>query len=225
MEGQEFCSKCGQKAGLNIEPSVASSINQFNSRIVKKHKNFKTLTIIIAAVLVCAIIGGIFTYHVVSQRKKEAYIALQQKNKKDYLTKASDFDNDVISSGQEMETIGNEIQSAWSDYINNDYTFYSSIDDAVEQAQQSQSSNIDSVKSEKDTISALYADLLKVPNVADESELQEIKSAVKDAYEAYLNMYDCVTNPTGNYSAFSSNFGDADSKVVQKVDILTNLLK
>lgn len=222
QEGQEFCPKCGQKAGLIVDTNVNSAINQFNETLnktnEKKKKKSKVLPIVLAIVLLVVGVGGYFTYSTIQEKNKEEAIAT-------YVSNAKTFCSDILTAGGKMETIGNKIQSNWQTYIYDNgyyYEIYDSIEDAVYSAQKDQSSNISAVESSKSEIESLYSKLLKVPNGSD---LDEVKSAVQDLYNAYTDMYDCVMDVTGNYSQYTSNFGDCDNAVSKKLNTLTNLLK
>lgn len=222
QEGQEFCPKCGQKAGLIVDTNVNSAINQFNETLnktnEKKKKKSKVLPIVLAIVLLVVGVGGYFTYSTIQEKNKEEAIAT-------YVSNAKTFCSDILTAGGKMETIGNKIQSNWHTYIYDNgyyYKIYDSIEDAVYSAQKDQSSNISAVESSKSEIESLYSKLLKVPNGSD---LDEVKSAVQDLYNAYTDMYDCVMDVTGNYSQYTSNFGDCDNAVSKKLNTLTNLLK
>lgn len=221
-EDQEFCPKCGQKAGLEIDTNVTSAISQFNAGLDKKKKKSKLLPIILAIVIAIVGIGGFFVYSSVQQKNKEEKVRA-------YLADAESFYSLVLTSGSNMESIGNAIQSAWKKYINSYYgtyyngTYINSVDSAVEAAQDEQSSKITSVRSSDSSIASKYKSLLTVPDTNDQ-ELLEIKDTVKDVYDAYQSMYDCVITPSGNYSSWTSEFSDVDSELGKAIRDLSDLL-
>jgi len=234
QEGQEFCPKCGQKADLSLDAGVNTAISQFNNNLTKetekKKKKKKALPIILAVVLIIAAVGGIFAYKTIENKKAEEAAAKLAADVEEYESSASAFYVAVAASGSNMETIGNAIQSAWRKYINSSYgTYYNgtyiySVDSAVQAAQSEQSSKISSVRSADSTIASLYKTLLTVPDTSNQ-ELQEIKDAAKDVYEAYQDMYDCVISPSGNYSSWTSEFGSTDSALAKELNNLSNLVK
>lgn len=220
-EDQEFCPKCGQKYD-SINNTINPDVQQYNDTVGKKKKKSKVLPIILAIVIAVVGIGGYFAYSTIQENKKQEAIA-------DYKADAQEFYFAVLSSGSNMEEIGNAIQSAWGEYVSSSYgTYYNgthiySVDTAVEAAQDEQSSKISAVESKDSRIQSLYKDLLVLPD-AEDQELQEIKEAVKEAYDAYEDMYDVVINVSGNYTSFKSDFGDADSELADTIGKLNNLL-
>ena len=218
LEGQAFCPSCGQKIDEN-SISVNQDIAQFNAGIEKQKNKKKILPFILGIIGVLAAIAILITNHTMKVKKVETYITI-----------ANSFYYSVLSSGGDMETIGNAIQSAWGKYVNNSRygTYYNgtyiySIDSAVEAAQEEQSSKISSVKSADSNIDSLYKSLLVIPD-SDNQELQEIKDAVKEVYDAYEDMYDVVITVSGNYTSFKSDFSDADSELANSIGKLSNLL-
>jgi RNA polymerase subunit RPABC4/transcription elongation factor Spt4 len=226
---QEFCPKCGQKYD-GFDSTINPAIQQFNDTVGKKKKKSKVLPIVLAIVIAVAGIGGYFTYSTIQKNKEQEAIAKKQEAIADYKDDAQEFLSAVITSGTNMENIGNAIQSAWGKYVNNSSygTYYNgtyiySVDSAVKAAQDEQSSKISAVKSNDSKIQSLYKSLLVVPDPEDQ-ELQEIKEAVKELYDAYEDMYDVVIDVSGNYTSFKSDFGDVDSEIADTVKKLNNLL-
>lgn len=219
QEGQEFCPECGQKYDA-LDSNINPAIQQFNDTVGKKKS--KILPIILAIVIAVVGIGGYFTYSIIQENKKQEAIA-------EYKADAKEFYSAVLTSGSNMESIGNAIQSAWGKYVNSRYgTYYNgtyiySADTAVEAAQDEQSSKISAVKSKDSRIQSLYKSLLVLPD-AEDQELQEIKEAVKEAYDAYEDMYDVVIDVSGSYTTFKSDFSDVDSELADTIGKLNNLL-
>ena len=175
--------------------------------------------------IVVAIVGfiGFFVYSTVQENKKQE--AIEQ-----YREDAAAFHSTTLSSGSDMEDIGNAIQTAWGKYVNNSRygayyngTYLYSVDDAVEAAQKEQAEKISDVISGDSNIQSLYKALLVIPDPEDQ-ELQEIKEAVKEVYDAYEDMYGVVINVSGNYNSFKSDFGDTDSELADALGKLRNLL-
>lgn len=73
------------------------------------------------------------------------------------------------------------------------------------------------------TITTAYKELLTLPEGAT-SELEEIKDAVKGAYNAYVDFYETVTDVTGNYNSFSEAFNDTDNAMSSAIKKLGNLV-
>lgn len=223
QEGQAFCPKCGHKVGAAVDNTVNAAISQFNARIDKQKKKNKTLPIILAVVLaVFAIFGGM----IVKEKKAEKSEKQRQEAAAAYIQDATSFYLKVLSSGGTMEDIGNEINKAWSAYVNsrsyNGKRYYS-VDNAISAALSHESSNVSTVKKSNSSIESLYKGLLTVPDTGNQ-ELLEIKAAVKETYKAYQDMYDCVITPSGNYNTWTSEFHNVDSDLADAIGDLRTLV-
>lgn len=219
-DGQEFCGKCGTKVGVKINIETNAAINQFNANVQKKKKKSKVLPIVLAIVFAIVAIGGYFTYTIIQE--KNLAEAVEQ-----YKEDANTFYIKVLASGSTMEDIGNEIKTSWRAYVNrsryNGLRYYS-VDSAIEAAQTYKYSDISTVKTSNSTIETLYKDLLVIPD-KDDQELLEIKEAVKEAYDAYKDMYDCVITPSGNYNSWTSEFSSVDSELADTIGDLGDLVR
>ena len=200
QEGQAFCPSCGQKNTGEIVQAT-SSIEQFNQNIInngtKANKKKKILSVIGIVLVVAAVIS---------------YFVFQNMKVSEYKENAKTFCTTVLSSAANLEGIGNEIQSEWHDYIYDRWSIYDSIDEAVAGALSNKSDEITKAKTEKIIIDGLYSKLKKPVNKSD--EIEELCEAVKVLYDEYEDFYDCVTNPSGNYNSFKSEFGELDSSTV-----------
>ena len=139
----------------------------------------------------------------------------------EYKENAKTFCTTVLTAASNLEDIGNEIQGEWHDYIYDRWSIYDSIDEAVAGALSNMSSEISTAKSQKNAIDALYSKLKKPVNKSD--EIEELCDAVKVLYDEYEDFYDCVTNPSGNYNSFKSEFGELDSSSVDAYEDLKDL--
>ncbi len=210
QEGQAFCPSCGEKTGALGIATPTSSIEEFNQNIVnngtKANKKKKIISIIGIILLISAVVS---------------YFVFQNMKVSEYKENAKTFCSTVLSSAANLEDIGNEIQGEWHDYIYDRWSIYDSIDEAVAGALSNMSSEISTAKSQKIVIDALYSKLKKPAN--DSDELEEICEAVKTLYDEYEDMYDCVTDPSGNYNSFKSNFSSCDSATVDAYEDLKEL--
>lgn len=197
---QAFCPTCGQKNTDEIVRST-SSIEQFNQNIIKNGKkadNKKKILSVIGIVL--AVVAVI------------SYFIFQNIKVSEYKENAKTFCSTVLSSSANLEDIGNEVQSEWHDYIYDRWSIYDSIDEAVAGALANKSSEISKAKTEKIIIDSLYSKLKKPVNETE--EIEDLCDAIKALYDEYEDFYDCVTNPTGNYNSFNSEFGKLDNSTV-----------
>lgn len=213
-KGQEFCSKCGKK---NDEKKDSKEIVETET---KKKSSIKTILII--AIISVLVIGGLVAGIIIKNNndKAKAKEELEQAVEK-YKKDAYSFGYETLSSLADIESVGNDVKTYWHDYIYE--SKYSSIDDAVDKALEKNSELINKINDEKKTIEKDYKVLLKVPDESD-SELNEIKQAVKDLYNDYYDFYDVVITPTGNYTTFTSDFSRLDSSGVKKYNTLNSLL-
>ena len=226
QDGQAFCPKCGHKAGVTIDSNVNAAISQFNANIDKKKKKSKALPIILAIVLAVAAVFGGITYSIVQEKRAEEAERQRQAAIDAYIEDAQSFYIKVLSSGSTMEDTGNEIKTAWTAYVNSKYyngKKYYSVDSAIAAAQSVEKSNITKVKNAHSSIESLYKKLLTVPDASNQ-ELTEIKNAVKAAYKAYQDMYDCVITPSGNYNSWTAEFKDVDSDLADAIGDLRILI-
>ena len=218
----DFCPQCGQKVGLSVDAGVSAAISAFNASVTgKKKKHVKSIVIVLSVLL---LIGGLSSFIigrvVAGQKKKQAVEA--------YLSTAKEFYADCVTSGKLMEDIGNEIQSAWYTYVNSRYAYYNGKrlydpDDAVEAAHDAQQGNILYVKSTATSIQKKLNELLDVPDENNKA-LLDVRDAVKQTYRAYLELFESVISPSGNYSSWKSDFQSNDKSLANALDYLSDLL-
>ncbi len=213
-EGQSFCPKCGQKVDIQAQTNVNPAISQFNAGVDTKNKKSKMLPIVIAAVLAVCVALGVVISGVISDKKAEEAMAA-------YKTAASEFYSAVSSDALLLEDIGSDIVNNWHDYIYDDA--YTSIESAVLMAQIDHADDISTVKENYDKITSAYKNLLDLPENST-SELEEIKDAVKGAYDAYVDFYETVMDVSGNYRSFSDAFHTTDSTMASAIKKLGNLV-
>ena len=163
----------------------------------------------------------------IQDRKAEEESRLLAEAVEEYKEKAYTFYSKTLSSGSDMEDIGNEIEDAWYAFVKN--TKYNgkridSVDSAISEAQSYMKKEIRAVESADSTIKSLYKELLVVPDTTDQF-LLEIKEAVKQTYDAYRDMYECVMDPSGSYNTWPEEFGDTDSELADAIGDLRELLE
>lgn len=218
-----FCPTCGNNVSVS---ATTPAIEAFNAMVTKKKKSKKAISIIAGILVIFAIIGGFVANNIIQEKKAAEEARLLAEAVEEYKDNAYDFYLKVLSSGSTMEDIGNEIQKSWKAYVNSSYyngKRYYSVDSAVSAAQTYMYSDISSVKSANSSIEALYKELLVIPDTNDQV-LVELKNVVKETYEAYKDMYDCVIDPSGNYNSWTSEFGNTDSELADAIGDLRELL-
>ena len=226
-DGQAFCPSCGYRAAAVVDTSSNSAIDQFNNSINQQKKKSKSLPIVIAAVLGIVVLIGIVGGTLSKEKQAEDDRKQTQAAVDDYLEDAEAFYTAILASGSTMEDIGNEMKTSWSAYVNSKYyngKRYYSVDSAIAAAQLYVYSDITAVKNANSNIETLYKQLLTVPDTSNQ-QLQEIKDTVKETYQAYQDMYDCVISPSGNYNSWTSEFKTTDSELADAIGDLGMLLE
>ncbi len=218
----DFCPECGQKVGMTADAGVSAAISAFNASVTgKKKKRPKIIAIILAAVLLVGGIGAAVTGRVIAGQKKKQAIET-------YLSTASDFYRDCLEVGGYLEEIGNEIHSAWYKYVSSSYPYYNGKrlydpDDAIEAAHNAQKTTVAAVKLLSNSIQSKFNELLQVPDEKNQA-LLSVRDAVKQTYRTYLELFETVISPSGNYSSWKSDFQNSDSRMASALEQLSNLL-
>ncbi len=199
------------KQVLMLVNPLISSLNstKISSKKAMAAKKKKTIFIVIGVILAVAAVIS--------------YFVIQNSRATTYKENAKTFCSTVLSSATNLEDIGNEIQGELSDYIYDGWSIYDSIDEAVAGALSNKSEEVTKAKTEKIIIDGLYSKLKKPVNKSE--EIEELCKAVKVLYDEYGEFYDIVTEPSGNYNTFQSNFGDSDSATVDAYEDLNDLIE
>ena len=166
--------------------------------------------IMLSVLLLFGAVGGFFAYQVVQIHS--------------YKTNAKEFYTTAISAGAKLENVGNDIHKNWNDYIYNRYSVYGSIESAVAAAQRDHASEISLIKASTAVLEDKYQKLLKLPLLKGD-EVEEIRDAVKEAYTAYEDLYNCVIDVKGNYRTYTENFSDFDTQASKALRRLTHCWK
>lgn len=168
-----------------------------------------------------------FCYYVVciaSVWSSGRFFAYQVVQIHSYKTNAKEFYTTAISAGAKLENVGNDIHKNWNDYIYNRYSVYGSIESAVAAAQRDHASEISLIKASTAVLEDKYQKLLKLPLLKGD-EVEEIRDAVKEAYTAYEDLYNCVIDVKGNYRTYTENFSDFDTQASKALRALDALLE
>lgn len=169
-----------------------------------------TKKVIISVIILAVIVGIIFA--AVNNGKSSDYA--------DTMFKATAT---MLDGAAKSETAGNLIVKVWRNAINeisdsttDKYTkeygrFYDDFNDALWNLFRDSefSDQIDAIKDNQAEVESLMKQLVNPP--ADQKEAYD---TLQDFYSAYLQFTNLVTDPTGSYNSFSSNFSDLDDKTV-----------
>ena len=218
------CPNCGcpieresttEESQETVQKVEVTSVNvPVNKGTVKK-----VIAIIVAAVVVVVIAVAI-ALGVNSSNKK--------KSLSNYATNYDSAITTILTGASTAERCGNLIKSVWyntiyekSDPSTDQYTrkkgylgtygsFYDDFNTSLSLLflDSSFSSDISSIESNQEKVASLMKQLNNPPE-----EYADAYDALKDLYEAYSELTNLATDPSGNLSTYSSNFNAADSKV------------
>lgn len=138
--------------------------------------------------------------------------------------------SDMLSGAASSETAGNKIKSVWYNTIYEEFDaetdkytranggkgghfedFNESLGVLFADAEFKQ--NINSIKSNQSDVKELMKSLTNPPD-----EYVEAYSALKEYYDAYLELTNLVCSPSGNLQTFSESFSAADGAVLKHLE-------
>lgn len=212
-QNAKTCPNCGcpvMRDNDNTEEPAPQKveITSVNLPAVKKSAKKYIIIAIIAAILV----GAAF---VVSSIIKSNNSAKYSKNLKSATTI-------MLLGASEAEDTGNLIKSVWYNTIYEEYDsktdkytrskgygFNDDFNDSLSAlfSDSDFTEKISNIESNQETVSSLMKKLQNPPE-----KYKEAYSAIKEYYNAYLDLTGLVTNPTGSLQTFSSNFNNADKE-------------
>lgn len=224
-EGAETCPVCGCPVKVEAEEKPIPVYLRPKTLL---HKNLydkigkKGIAIGLAAILVLA--GGGFTASKAIEKKKAADAAAEAAQiSADYKTNYSSAVMAMYTGASKAETCGGLIKKVWYNAIWDKYNAETSkymqkvldFNDALANlfSDSDFSADISSIKSNKDTVQQYMSTLQSPP-----AEWGNAYSALEDAYDAYLEIVNIVTSPSGNLQTFSSSFNDADTKAATTLE-------
>ncbi len=208
---EAVCKECGA-----VLPLDADTCPQCGCPIQKKIslRTYKK-PIIIISILLVIIIGVLIGVRIITTRKSN----------EEYAEKLDLAASTMLSGAANAESAGNLIKSVWyntiheiSDSKTDQYTkiygntFWDSFNDSL--ALLFMDSNfvnkISNIESNKERVSELMKQLINPP-----PQFADAHEALKDLYDAYFELTELATNPSGNYNTFSSNFNSAQDDTLK----------
>lgn len=212
------CPKCGcpveSEKESEVEPQKVE-IAKVNLPTINKNKKRKIIIAVIAVIVLA--FGATFCVINISKTKKENAIASYG----DTLTNTC---YTMLSGAADAESAGNLIKSVWYDTIHEEYdsetyeythnrygSYYDDFNDALAElfSDETFKEKLSGIEANQTIVNSNMKKLLNPPE-----EYAEAYSAMKDFYNAYLDLTNLVLNPSGSLNTFSSNFNNADSKAV-----------
>ena len=215
----EACPKCGcpvsDKNEVSDEPAPQKvEIASVNLPTVKKSAK----KYIIIAIIVAILIGvGIVAGSIIKSNQSAKISADYSENLKSATTM-------MLLGATEAESAGNLIKSVWYNTIyeerdsktdkytrSNGYGFNDDFNDSLTAlfSDSSFKSKISSIKSNQESVSDLMKALQNPPE-----EYEEAYDAIKEFYDAYLDLTGLAINPSGSLQTYSNNFNNADTETV-----------
>ncbi len=238
LQSKRICEECGAELSDDVQicPNCGCPIEDNNkietvpqeveisaAQIERAKKaSSKTLIIILAIVAVVIIIFAGYNINKSNEEKKAAEEAAELSAT--YAENLETVSYTMLIGAANAEEAGNLIKKVWYNSIyeekdsetdqytrkNGTGTFYDDFNDALINlfSDTSFSDTISSIKSNQTAVKELMKDLTNPPE-----EYEEAYDALKEYYDAYLELTNLVTSPSGSYQTFSTNFNTADSSV------------
>lgn len=116
--------------------------------------------------------------------------------------------------GQKKKRV-EEYDDSTNKYTRPDGYFVSDFNEALQNlyADPSFIGQVSSIEDNQDSVNSMMKKLKNPPD-----EYKDAYEAVTELYDAYLTLTNLATDPSGSLQTFSSNFSDADSEVVKRLD-------
>jgi len=212
---EEICPKCGCPVSVkkdNIEESAPQKV-EITSVNLQNAKKF-TKKYIIIAIIVVVLVGLMLVVSSIIKRNQSA----------DYSKNLKSATTTMLIGATEAESAGNLIKSVWYNTIyeeydtetdkytrSNGYGFNDDFNDSLVALFSDSSfvSKITSIKNNQETVSALMKALQNPP-----AEYEEAYDAIKEFYDAYLELTGLAIDPSGSLQTYSNNFNNADTETV-----------
>lgn len=211
--GTNVCPKCG--CPVKSKKEETQKVEVTGVQINKKSK--KVLLIIVIAVIAVIIIAFAGSQiHKKNVAAAAAQAAQEQANT--YQQAFSTAYNDMITGAKDTEDCGNLILSVWRNSINkksddetDKYTrpngyFVSDFNDALQSLYNDSdfSAKVSAIRTNQSTVESDMKALQNPPE-----EFSDAYNAISSMYNTYVEFTNYVTDPSGTYSSYSTNFSDA----------------
>ena len=218
---KKICAECGAELAedaiecpicgcpVNVEAANPQQVEVTGVKFSKKSKKILISGMAIAIIAAIAIIG-IFKLN-------------KQNAAKSYGENLEVITYTMLSGASDAESCGNLIKQVWYNAIYEErdsetdpYTrpngyFVSDFNEALQNLFSDASfvAQIDSIEDNQATVQSLMKEMRNPPD-----EYEEAYDALSELYDAYINLTNLVTSPSGSLQTFSTNFNDADSETV-----------
>lgn len=218
-EGAKVCPNCGCPIENEENEPEAQKVE-----ITKVHMNAASKKKIIIAIASICIIALIAIVGINTAKKNAAANAVEQ-----YRENINSATSTMLLGAISAEEAGSLIHDVWynaiykiSDtktdkYTKKAYSFVSDFNDALSNlfADSDFQATVELIKTNQDTVKNIMKNLSSPPD-----EMRDAYEAVKDLYDAYLELTNLAVNPTGNLQSYTSDYNEADSNFVKYYDAM-----
>lgn len=211
--GATACPNCGCPVSKKEEVSTQKvEVTSVNLQMKKSTKKF----ILIGIIAIVLIAVGIFVFSLISSNN-------EKKAAEEYINKVETVAYEMLEGAADAEDACNLIKSVWynsiyeerdseTDKYTRPYGYF--VDDFNEAlgnlfSDSTFMAQIIDIESNQEMVAGLMKDLKKPPE-----EHQEAYEALKEYYDAYLELTNLAIDPTGSLTTFSAAFNEADTETV-----------
>lgn len=211
----ESCPYCGcpiqiKDTDIPQKVQITSVKLPITRKITKKH-------IAIIAIVFILLMGSIIINSIVKSQQLAQASA-------DYYENLQTATGLMLIGAAESEDAGNLIKSVWYNTIYEErdsetdkYTktsygsFYDDFNDSLANlfSDSDFQNQLSTIKTNQENVSSLMRELQNPPE-----EYQEAYIAIKELYDAYIELTEMALNPSGSLTTYSSNFNNADSTFI-----------
>ena len=222
----KLCEECGCELEDNITicPKCGYPVPESEEQKKRKKKKKIIISVIAILVLVVAIIAIVCVVDLTKQKKAEEAAAAQEAARvqavNDYASNLELVSFTMLTGASIAEEAGTLIHDVWYDTIfdeyNADTSKYTSgnsdFNDSLSElfSDEEFQDKIESIESNQATVKNLMQELTNPP-----AEYEEAYDALKDYYDAYLELTNLVISPSGSLQSYTNDFNEADSNVVK----------
>jgi uncharacterized OB-fold protein len=212
-QGVDICPNCGCPAPKPELQENSQKVEVTSETITQtSKKKLKKAAIYITVVVVFAVILGVGIAQTSKHKAAETY--LENMNTVSYM---------MIIEAAHAEDVGNLIKNVWYNaiYEKRDsktdsytrpggywvYDFNEALDNLFSDSIFME--DVSKIKDNQEKVNVLMKELTNPPD-----EYEDAYSALIDFHDAYINLTNLATNPTGSLKDFSTNFNDAVRETV-----------
>lgn len=217
-EGETVCHVCG--CPVDMVSTSPQQVEVTGVKISNKSKKI-FIGIAVAVVVTVAAIAGIMQI-----QRQDAAKTFGENLELATIT--------MLSGAGDAENCGNLIKQVWfnaiyekldsktDQYTRPDGYFVDDFNTALQNlfSDASFSEEISTIKNNQSMVQSLMKELKDPPN-----EYEDAYEALLKFYDAYTNLVNLVTGPSGSLQTFSSNFNDADSKTLNNYKAMSLYLE